>query len=186
MTLLSTSWKSYEDVAAYLLRQCADEFGFSRVEGKQILRGTRSGTLWQIDAKGVRAEDGAVVIIECRRHTTTRQNQEKLGGLAYRILDTGAVGGIVVSPLGIQEGAEKVANAEHIVNVLLNADATPTEFCLSFLNKLFVGLEFKTAAGYATSNQLVRACVMCGQIFEVVGDETLCDKCQIISTANSP
>src|SRR5262250_1546186 len=40
-----------------------------------------------------------------------------LGGIAYRIRDSGAEGGIVVSPLGLQEGAAKVAKKENIVSV---------------------------------------------------------------------
>jgi hypothetical protein len=42
--------------------------------------------------------------------------------LAYRIIDTGADGGILVSPLGLQEGAERVAAAENIISVRLNED----------------------------------------------------------------
>ena len=57
-------------------------------------------------------ENEGFVIIECRRYTKSRQSQEKIGGLAYRILDTGARGGILISPLGMQEGASKIADVE--------------------------------------------------------------------------
>lgn len=86
-------WKSYEEVAAYSLNHFAKEFELTRVEGKQTVHGFKSGTDWEIDAKGVReGPNQGFVIIECRRYTSSRQNQEKLGSLAYRILDTGASG----------------------------------------------------------------------------------------------
>jgi hypothetical protein len=102
--------------------------------------GKRSGTTWEIDAKGFRQGDSGFVIVECRRYTTSKQNQEKVGGLAYRIIDTGAEGGIIVSPLGLQEGAERVTAAENIVNVQLSEDSTQHEYVLRFLNKIMIGI----------------------------------------------
>ncbi len=135
-----TPWKSYEEVAAYLLDQFACEFGLERVEGKQVIRGLQSGTNWEIDAKGVRRGNTGFLIIECHRYTTSRQNQGKVGSLAYCIIDTGAAGGIVVSPLGLQEGAEKMAAAENIVSMQLDQNSTRHEYVLRFLNKVMVGL----------------------------------------------
>lgn len=110
-----------------------------RVESKQDVVGQRSGTTWEIDAKGFRHGDPGFVIVECRRYTTSKQNQEKIGGLAYRIIDTGAEGGIIVSPLGLQEGAECVAAAENIVSIQLNEESTQHEYVLRFLNKIMIG-----------------------------------------------
>ena len=120
------AWKTYEEVAAEILDRNAEEFGLQRVEGKQHVRGTRSGTKWEIDAKGVKLGDEGFVIVECERHTTAGPNQELLGGLAYRIIDTGASGGIIVSPLDLQEGAVKVAAAEDIIHVQLDAECALT------------------------------------------------------------
>jgi hypothetical protein len=135
----STKWKTYEEVATYLLNQFAKEFGLERVEGKQSVSGKRSGTEWEIDAKGVGNTSEVFFIVECRRNTTERQSQEKLGGLAYRIRDTGAKGGIIVSPLDLQEGAAKVAHAENIYCVTLSEDSTTSEYFLKFLDRLRVG-----------------------------------------------
>jgi hypothetical protein len=135
-----TTWRSYEEVAAYLLNQFASEFGLERADGKQHVVGQRSGTTWEIDAKGVRQGDSGFVIVECRRYMSSKQNQEKIGGLAYRIIDTGAAGGIIVSPLGLQEGAERIAAAENIVSVQLNEDSTQHEYVLRFLNKIMIGI----------------------------------------------
>jgi hypothetical protein len=102
-------FESYEQVAQYLLDQFAGELGLKRVEANQEVTGLRSGTTWEIDAKGVKVDGEGFVIVECRRYTTSKLKQEHLAGLAYRILDTGAEGGIVVSPMDLQEGAKKVA-----------------------------------------------------------------------------
>lgn len=134
-------WMTYEEVTAYLLDQFAVEFGLERVEGKQLLVGHRSGTMWEIDAKGFRQGGSGFVIVECRRYIKSRQRQGKIGSLAYQIIDTGAEGGIIVSPLGLQEGAGRVAAAESIVEVRLNEECTQREYLLQFLNKVMVGLQ---------------------------------------------
>ena len=135
------TWKTYEEVAAYLLNQFATKFGLERVEGKQAVSGQRSGTTWEIDGKGLHKGDQGFVIVECRRYTTSKQNQEKVGGLAYRIIDTGAAGGIIVSPLGLQEGAEKVAAAENITDVRLNENCNQFEYVMSFLKNVMIGAQ---------------------------------------------
>lgn len=91
-------WMRYEEVATYLLNRFAKEFGLKFVEGKQHIQGQRSGTTWEIDAKGIAEGDEGFFLVECRRYITSKQSQEKTGALAYRIIDTGAVGGIIVSP----------------------------------------------------------------------------------------
>ena len=48
------------------------------------------------------------MIVEFRRYTKSRQNQEKMGGLAYRIVDTGAKGGLIVSLLGYRKVQKKL------------------------------------------------------------------------------
>lgn len=132
-------WESYEHVAAYLLDSFATEFGLGKVEGKQIIPGA-SGTKWEIDAKGYSEDDATFVIVECKRYTTSKVSQETLAGLAFRIVDTGASGGIIVTPLGFQEGAKKVAAHTHVHTVLLNEDCTRTDYILQFMNKMCVGL----------------------------------------------
>jgi len=132
-------WESYEDVATFLLNQIAEEFGLERFEGKQMVTGKRSGSRWEIDAKGVSKNSEIFLIVECRRHTSSRQNQERIGGLAYGIIDSDAKGGIVVSPLGLQEGATRIAQAENIYNVILDENSSNTEFVLKFLDKVRVG-----------------------------------------------
>jgi restriction endonuclease len=135
----SKAWRNYEEVATYLLDQVASEFDLERVEGKQHVRGSLTTTDWEIDGKGVKVGDEGFIIIECRRYPKDKQNQGQVGELAFRIFDTGASGGIYVSPLGFQEGARKVAGATNIHEVKLRPDSTRTDYMLSFLNKVFLG-----------------------------------------------
>jgi hypothetical protein len=174
---MTTEWKSYEEVATYLLNQCACELGLSKVEGKQSVPGLRSQTEWEIDAKGVSEGNEGFVIIECRRYTTSKQSQERIASLAYRILDTGAQRAIIVSPLGLQEGAQKVAQAERIVNVQLSPDSTPYEFAMQFLNKIFIGVQERMFLREEVFVELIRACSKCGEKFSVMKNEYVCPKC---------
>ncbi len=84
----STTWRSYEEVAQYLLNQFAEHFNLGRVEGKQKILG-RSGTEWEIDAKGIKDNETGFLIIECRQHNR-KINQGYVGQVAYEIQDTGA------------------------------------------------------------------------------------------------
>jgi hypothetical protein len=143
------AWRTYEEVATYLLNQIAEKFGIERVESKQVIKGQKSGTEWEVDAKGIGSRNDILLIIECRRYTSSKQSQEKLGSLAYRIYDTGASGGIIVSPFGLQEGAEKIAKAENIHNVTLSPDSTTTNYILKFLNEVYAGVGEK-AVGRAS------------------------------------
>lgn len=131
-------WESYEQVAAYLLDRFAEHFGVGRFEGKQLIAG-ESGTAWEIDAKGS-SDDGAhFVVVECKRHTKSGISQDITAGLAWRIQDTGAFSGILVSPIGLQEGAKKVAAKADIVEVILDQNSTTTDYVMKFLNRVCLG-----------------------------------------------
>ncbi|MDA5316014.1 hypothetical protein FG142_18655 [Vibrio cholerae] len=132
-------WETYEEVAQYLIQQFSEHFKLNMVEGKQSITGS-SGTEWELDGKGIREDGSSIVIIECKRHTTRKIAQEVIAGLAYRISDTSADGGIIVSPLGLQIGAEKVASHEKIIPVRLDQNSTTQEYVMEFLNNIHVGL----------------------------------------------
>lgn len=153
--MVTKKWESYEEVAQYLLNQFAENFGLGTVEGKQIIPG-QSGTNWEIDAKGLKTEGEGFLIVECRRYTTSRLSQESVGAIAYRIKDTGAGGGIVVSPLELQKGAQKVAENEGIQHVILDPKSTTTDYMLKFLNQIFVGISETTTITDEVHIQLIR------------------------------
>lgn len=50
------AFENYERVAAFLLNEFASHFDLKRVEGKRDVSGHKSGTTWEIDAKGVEAD----------------------------------------------------------------------------------------------------------------------------------
>jgi DNA-directed RNA polymerase subunit RPC12/RpoP len=174
---MDPKWKEYEKVAADLLDRFAADFGLSRVEGKQKVRGRQSGTQWEIDAKGVREGNQGFIIVECRRYTTSRLNQAKVGEVAYTITDTGAEGGIVVSPLGLQEGARKIAKAKNIVEVQLDPDSTPQDFAMQFLNKIMIGVSATIGFSASVQMQVGRTCTVCRKTFTVRENESVCSEC---------
>lgn len=133
------SWQSYEQVAVEIMNNIATLLGLEGVQGKQSVYGSRSGTDWEIDGKGVKVGGESFVIIECRRYSTSKQKQEHVGALAYRIIDTGASGAILVSPLGFQEGAKKVAAAENIQELIMGTDSTSDAYVVKFLNNVVIG-----------------------------------------------
>lgn len=133
-------WRTYEEVATYLLNQMANEFGLQKVEAEQTVLGLRSGTKWKIEGKGIAEGGDRFVIVECRRYPSSKLNQESIGGLAYRIADAGASGGIVVTPVGLQEGAAKVAAAENIITVILDEKSSSTDYIIRFLDRIKVGI----------------------------------------------
>ena len=141
------NWKSYEDLAAYLLGQWAEEFGLDRVECGGKIVGLRSGTKYSLDAKGFKKDGEGFIIIECRRYLKSKQKQEQMGGLAYRIIDSGAAGGLIVSPLGLQDGAKLIAKAENIQEVILGPESTTTDHVITFLNKTLLTKSFPIAPG---------------------------------------
>jgi hypothetical protein len=64
-------------------------------------------------------------------------------------------GGILVNPLGLQEGAERVAAAENIIAVRLNEDCNRYEFVLGFLNKIMLGVLDQISIGEEVQVKLV-------------------------------
>ena len=130
------TWQTYEQVARAVLRDLRLNLNITDVEGYQDLPGN-SGTIWRVEGTAIRSADNAFLIIECRRHTTQGLSQESVGGLAYRINDTGAGGAILVTPLPLQRGAALVAQAESIEHVILEPWSTSENYLASFMGKNF-------------------------------------------------
>jgi hypothetical protein len=141
--MTTKKWKSYQEVSTYLLNQFAEKFGLGRFEEKQIIPGD-SSTEWEIDVKGYSADGSHFVVVECKRYTKNRVSQAITSSLAWVIQDTGATGGILVSPLGLQKGAQKVAAKAGICEVRLDKDSTTTDYVLRFLNQVCLGFSDTT------------------------------------------
>jgi hypothetical protein len=139
-------WETYQQVAVYLLDQVASVLGLETVEGEQPIIVKITGTTWTVDGKGVKLGNEGFVILEARRYTSSRLKQKDVAEVAYRIIDTEAAGGIIVSPLGFQEGAAKVAAAGNIVEVHMDENSTTSEYFFRFLNNVFLGVTDVAAA----------------------------------------
>lgn len=132
-------WEVYEQASRNALRTVMSQFGLDTVEVKQDLRG-KSGAVWEIDAKAVRLSDGTFFIVECRRYPRRRLKQEAIGGIAYKMKDTGASGALVVSPTGLQKGADKIAAFENIHFIRVSSESTIDQFVCEFRNIVSVGI----------------------------------------------
>lgn len=139
---MKPEWERYEQVAEHLLAQFSEVFGLGRVEGKQIVRG--QATDWEIDAKAVKFGGEAFLVVECKRYTNSRMSQGPMGALAYAIKDVGAAGGIVVTPLGLQAGARKIAEKDGVHSVILTPESTTTDYIMKFLNRVFIGASVRS------------------------------------------
>lgn len=132
------TWRTFEEVAQYLLDQFAYHFGLEHVEEKQKVLGLESGRQIEIDAKGVNEDGVCFFIVECKKHKK-RLDTDKLDAMAFRIIDSGADGSIVVSPMGLQAGAAKIAASQNIGSVQLNRDANEYEYVLRFVKTVMIG-----------------------------------------------
>ena len=132
------NWKVYECTAEKILKQLAVYFDLKEIIGKEKISGS-SGTDWEIDVLAISNLSEKYVLIECRL-TKARQTQEKMGALAFKLQDTGAKSGIIVTPNPLQKGAALVANANNITHFKLSSHSTPNNFFAESLGKLFLGV----------------------------------------------
>jgi hypothetical protein len=127
ISMTSKSWRNYEELARCVVRHFSDQLGISEIEGKQRLVGA-TGTKWEIDAKGVTSEGTGFLVIECKQRSKKRLSQATVGALAFTVQDLGAQGAVIVTSIGLQEGAEKVAKHCDFKIVFLPRESTFEEF----------------------------------------------------------
>lgn len=133
---MSKESDEYERVAQVILNNLRDRLGFERVVGTTKPVGKRSGKKIQIDCTAY-GLDGSKTLIECRKHSRPIDVNQMRAFYYVVYRDIEADGGIIVSPVGFQEGAEAVAHAEKIDMFLLNADATEGTYTLQVGNQIF-------------------------------------------------
>lgn len=135
---MSVPWRIYEFAARSVLADIGRALGVESVEGKQLMPGA-SGTVWELDAKAWREGAESFLVVEVRRYVTSSLKQEDIAALAYRIGDVGALGGIVVSPLPLQQGAEIVARSAGIAHIRLSPNSTSSDYLAEFMGQRFLG-----------------------------------------------
>jgi hypothetical protein len=136
---MNPAWQRYEAAARSVLQQIGGTLGVATVEGKQVLDG-KSGTQWEVDAKALTEDGQDFLVVEVRRYTTSSLKQEGVAALAFRVEDVGAAGGIVVSPLPLQRGAELVARYAGIEHIRLTPDSTATDYLAEYMGRRFIGV----------------------------------------------
>jgi hypothetical protein len=132
------TWLVYEEAARKVLSDLRQALGLARVEGKQTLHGA-SGADWEVDATAWRTGSDGFLLIEVRRQTSGGVKQEAIAGVAHRIQDVSAAGGIIVSPLPLQRGAKLVAASADICHVTLSAESTTEKYIAEFMGRRFLG-----------------------------------------------
>lgn len=131
-------WCKYEDVVKQLIYDVRDFLEIGRVEGKQKIKGTLSSTEWEVDVVAYNARDEKLILVECKYRSHSKLSQEVLGGFAYRVMDAEADRGIIVTTIGLQEGASKVASASKIIELKLDPNSTSADYIAKIANQIFI------------------------------------------------
>jgi hypothetical protein len=149
-------WERYEDVTRQLLLDIRDVLGLSKVESKQVIPGN-SGTEWEIDVLAYDINTDKLILVECKQRTNSNLTQSLVGGFAYTIKDTNADRGIIVTTIGLQEGAEKIAAYEKISLIKLTIDITNNseDYIAKLSNQIFLKVTDTIGIGGLTSGASV-------------------------------
>jgi len=139
MLEIQPDWQKYENYTVTILndkilrKYISDCFKLHNFEvhPKEKLLGEKTKTSWEIDALGY-DENRNLALIECKYYSSARVDQNTLAAFAYIIKDTGAYRGIVVTTLGLQEGAKKIAETEGIELIELAYNSTDKNFYIRF------------------------------------------------------
>jgi predicted helicase len=135
---LERKWETYEEVARQLISDVRDYLKLGRIEEKQKVKGYITNTEWEVDVVAYNVDDGKLVLVECKHKSKSTLSQESLAGFAYRIKDTNADHGIIVTTIGLQEGAEKIAKAEKITLIRLDYNSTSENYIAQIANQIFI------------------------------------------------
>jgi len=136
------SWQEYEKVTTQILnderlKQHLNDYYELRdfqVSPKRKFPGEKTGTQWEVDGFGYDLNN-KLVLLECKHFSEKNINQNTVAAFAYIIKDIGADRGIIVTTLGLQSGADKVAQAESIGLIKLQYNSTENNYVIHFSNK---------------------------------------------------
>jgi hypothetical protein len=170
MATKPNDYEDYERVTAQILKNLRDELGIETVNQKTVVPG-QSGTSWKCDVTCYKTGTQKLVIVECRKYRS-KIKQEDMGGFAYRVEDAGATEGLMVTPIGYQQGAQLVANSAKIGMATLNPEATEYEYALQIAKKLFIGIMDQVR--FSDSCTVERRCGKCKQVLTEDGPCPTC------------
>lgn len=116
-------------------------FGCRPLTVNRSLFSPRSGTTWEIECKGVRFGSETLFFIECRRYTTSLLDQESLGGLTYRIRDSGAAVASSFRHWGFKKVPRRSRRQKTSSPLKLNPDSRPELYVARYLDQLRTGIQ---------------------------------------------
>lgn len=134
-------WQKYENYTVNILndervrdhiKNYFDLPGFE-VHPKRKFKGRKTQTIWEIDGHGY-DKNGQFILLECKQYSSKTVTQSTVAAFAYAIRDIGADRGIIITTLGLQIGAKRVAEAEWIGLVTLSYSSTDKNFFIRFSN----------------------------------------------------
>ncbi len=141
--MTNIEWKNFEDVFRAILAMHMDFFELEEVEptSKPIPGIARKVKPWAIDVVGYRKGTNRLVLFEVKRRGRNVE-PEQAAGFAYRILDTEAEAGYIVTTMdrNLSSGAKEIANYEKIGHIQLQKDSTPDDYVMRIADNMFVGI----------------------------------------------
>lgn len=131
------TWEKYEDVVRQVIDDIKSYLGLSIVNPDKKAFSKKDGGMCEIDVSAYDMGDGKLVLVECRNKNKPLP-QEEVHGFAYRIQQTNAKRGIIVTTIGFQEGARIAANGARIGLVRLEPNSTPDNYIAQLTQLLII------------------------------------------------
>jgi len=130
------NWRNYEDAARKIigkLNSMKDELRIEKITDKQKIKG-KSGEEWEMEIMASDSESGKPILLECKCWAKPIP-RDVIVSLAYKIKDVGGDRAFIITPIGLQSGAKKLAGVEQIETILLTKDSTSSNFDLVLANR---------------------------------------------------
>lgn len=141
--MTNPDWKNFEDVFRAILAMHMNFFELEKVEptSKPVPGHARKFKPWAIDVVGYRKGTKRLVLFEVKRRGRNVE-PEQAAGFAYRILDTEAEAGYIVTTMGrdLSSGAKEIADYEKIGHIQVEKDSTPDDYTMKIADNMFVGV----------------------------------------------
>ncbi len=154
----------HERIAERLLQQCMQDFGIDLPSPSASVPGTSFSAPWRIVGRGVREDDGVIVVMTCR----VLEEPPKV--VAYQILIDGAASDVVVRPVSLRDGDLALTRAAHRIGMSFHAAADARECTQLFVKNILTGA--------VDDGCVAKTCEKCGIRFDAVEPhDTMCFSC---------
>ncbi|MEH2402937.1 restriction endonuclease [Nostoc sp.] len=137
MYVKKKEWETYEDVARQLIDDIKFHLGLSLVNEDKRKFKKNDGGECEVDVSAYDMSDEKLVLVECRKKKEPL-SQEEVHGFAYRIQQTNAKRGIIVTTIGLQQGARIAADGAKIALIRLDGNSAKQEYIAKITQQIFV------------------------------------------------